>query len=243
MMNFDENNAMPDSAPQPLDGEVFKVLAEAISSADTGGGAPDRPEGVSEAAELIARLIPHLPEKTVLDLGRLLQRHTTRPDPGGARYVRLGLLMELVADGHGVLPATREYEAERAMRVSRGEDQWPAHSTLINAYGTWVRAVRAAMLLVRDGTSSKVSSANHHTRFEPSYSLKEVLDALIACRDAIGEWPTEGEYTEWRRAARDLARNAGKPAPRYPVRGAWARIFPGWEEFLAAAKRAAEAAT
>jgi hypothetical protein len=241
-MNFDQNNARPESGHESLDRDTLEVLAGGLSAGDTGEHAPGRPTGVSEAAELIARLIPHLPEKTVLDLGRLLQRHTTRSNPGAARYVRLGLLMELVADGNGVLPATREYEAQRATRVNGGEDQWPAHSTLINAYGTWVRAVRAAMLLVRDGTSSKVSSANHHSKFEPSYSLKEVLDALIACRDAIGEWPTEGEYTEWRRAARDLARNAGKPAPRYPVRNAWARIFPGWEEFLTAAKRAAEAA-
>jgi len=196
------------------------------------------PAAVSEAADLIARLIPVLPEKTVVDLGRLLQKRLTTFNPQVTRYARLGLLIELVSDGTGVLPSTREYEAARAERAARGETDWPAHATLIAAYGSWVSAVRAAMLLWRDGSGSRVPSSTHHMEFTGAYSFDEAVGALRACYHALGTWPTEGEYREWRRTARELARNAGVPYSRHPSRDAWGKLFGGWAEFLAAAQRA-----
>lgn len=196
-------------------------------------------EGVSEAAELVASLIPALPEETVLDLGRLLQRHLTTFSPQETRYVRLGLLIDLVSDGSGVVPTTREYETARAERAALGETEWPAHSSLHAAYGTWTKAVRAAMLLWRDGTGARVPASNHHHEFRGMYSYDEAVAALQACRDAIGAWPTEGEYREWRQTARELARNAGVPYARHPSGQAWRRLFGIWAQFLAAAQRAA----
>jgi hypothetical protein len=196
-------------------------------------------EGVSEAAELVASLIPVLPDETVLDLGRLLQRHLTTFSSQATRYARLGLLIDLVSDGSGVVPTTREYEAARAERAALGETDWPAHSSLHAAYGTWTKAVRAAMLLWRDGTGARVPASNHHHEFRGMYSHDEAIGALQACRDAIGDSPTEGEYREWRQTARELARNAGVPYARHPSGPAWRRLFGTWTQFLAAAQRSA----
>lgn len=195
---------------------------------------------VSEAAELIARLIPVLPERTVADLSRLLQRRLTNFDYKAVRYARLGLLIDIVSAGTGELPSTRDYECQRERRMQTGETDWPTHSTLTVAYGGWVRAVRAAMLLWLDGSSSRTPNSNHHNSFEPAYGHQEAVDAVRACRDALGLWPTEWEYDEWRRVSRELARNSGCPYPRYPGRGVWRKLFGTWEALVARARQVAD---
>lgn len=199
---------------------------------------PDTTDGarVSEAAELVARLIPVLPERTVVDLARLLQRRLAAPSATTLRYARLGLLIDIISDGTGEVPSTRRYESERARRAETGE-AWPVHSTLCVAYGGWVRAVRAAMLLHRDGLQARTAASHHHHGFRQPYRHEEAVDALIKCRETLGVWPTEWEYDDWRLLCRERARNSGAPEPRYPERAAWRRLFGSWEAFDAAAQR------
>lgn len=197
------------------------------------------PEGVSEVAHFISKLVAALPVDVVDELVRLLRRRLTMVDTHQIRYARLGLLIDLVSVGTGEIPSTRVYEDERARRAQAGETHWPTHSTLHAAYGSWVKAVEAAMLLWRDGPSARVSFSNAHHERVPRYSYDEVVDALVSCYQQIGTWPNDVEYDEWRRIARELARNSGTPTPRYPNRGAWKGVFDRWELYLAAAKRRA----
>jgi hypothetical protein len=192
---------------------------------------------VSEVALFIAKLIPQLPEETIEDLVRLLRRRLTASDKHRLRYARLGLLIDLVSVGTGELPSTRLYEEERAKRAAAGENDWPAHSTLNAAYGSWVMAVQAAMLLWRDGSGASVSSSNRHRGANARYSYEEATAALVACYEQVGQWPTEYEYDEWRRISRDLAHKSGVRLPRYPDKGTWLRMFGDWDAFDAAAKR------
>jgi hypothetical protein len=195
----------------------------------------------SEVAHLIANLIPALPERTLADLRRLLQRRLTAFDNLDVRYARLGLLIDIVSTGTGEVPTTRAYEGERERRASCGET-WPVHSTLSVAYGGWVRAVRAAMLLWRDGSSSRTANSNHHFGDRPPYTHEEAVRAMLVCRDTLGVWPTEGEYDDWRRLARELARSSGRPEPRLPGRSAWVRLFGSWQAFERRARREADVA-
>ena len=197
---------------------------------------------VSETARVVAALIPSLPPATVKDLARLIQRRLTMLDPRLDRYARLGLLIDIVSVGTGEVPPTYGYEDERRLRTEAGET-WPAQSSLSEAYGGWVRAVKAAMYLAFDGSSSK-QPATHHNRLapgrrcRPTYSHGEATAALNMCADTLGLWPTEYEYDDWRRLSGDLARRAGRPAPRFPSRPSWIRLFGSWQAFEEAALRA-----
>lgn len=191
---------------------------------------------VSETGRVIEVILSELPEQTVDDLARLIQRRLTMLDVSSIRYARLGLLIDVVSTGTGEVPSTRAYDAARD-RAALGGESWPSHSTLVVAYGGWVNAVRAAMMLWIDGSVARVPVSNHHRRPERAYRLEEATGALLACSDALTVWPTEQEYEEWRRLSREMARNAGLPYPRYPSRQSWRKLYGNWPAFEAAARR------
>lgn len=192
--------------------------------------------GPSEVAHFVASLVPALPAQTAADLRRMLARQLSMYNPSVVRHQRLGLLIDLIACGTGEVPTTRQYEDLRAERTERGE-QWPAHSSLHAAYGSWLNAVRAAMWLHRDGLGAKVPAANHHRSYTAPYLRDEVVDAITACRDALGTWPTDSEYDEWRLLSYDLARNTGNPTPRLPQGNVMRRLFGSYDDAFRAAKR------
>lgn len=199
----------------------------------------EAPPRVSEAARVIAAVIPSLPSDEVADLGRLIQRLLTTMDHREKRYARLGLLVRIVSERTAEVPTVADYDDLREAGRDRGEG-WPSHTALCNAYGGWVNAVRAAMRLVWEGSSAQTPHSNHHRKFELAYSREEAVEAFLDCRDVLVCWPSEYEYDDWRLLGRELARRAGKPAPRHPSTPVWKRLFGSWAEFEKAARREIE---
>jgi hypothetical protein len=193
----------------------------------------------TEVAWTLAHLAPALPEATATDLKRLLSRSLTSPTSGEKRQARLGLLIDLVRQSPGQVPAVAAYNAARAERANYGES-WPTHSSLLRAHGGhWLAAVRAAMGVAFDGARAKVPHREHRNTHAPAYSPNEVLEAVAACwrdlaLDPGGDGPTLGEYLEWVGLRRSGARLAGKPAPRLPGRDPIRRHFKTWDKLLPA---------
>lgn len=174
----------------------------------------------SEAAQLIAEIVPSLPTDTAYNLKRLLALDIALPSRALVREARLGLLVELVAlRTQPGLPSEPEYEALRLERIPLGEI-WPTSRTLREHYGHWLKAVRAAINHVRGyneaGGRIKVPASHAHGGRHGSYSRQEVLDALWLVHQAIGDWSTEWEYELFVRAYRKAAKEAGNPQPRIP---------------------------
>jgi hypothetical protein len=196
------------------------------------------PARVSATAEVIAALIPSLPQETVEDLGRLIQRKLTTTDFRGVRYARLGLLIDMVsATGTGEIPSTRDYNRARADAKGQSSIEWPNADSLSVAYGGWAHAVLAAMSIWTEGSSSRRGfSAHHHLGYKQPFRHDEACAALRKCAEVLGAWPTEFEYDDWRRASRQLALLAGQPYPRYPSLKVWKRLFGNWPAFETAAR-------
>jgi hypothetical protein len=188
----------------------------------------------SEFGQILAALVPKLPEATALALKRLVGHHLATPSAALRRQARLGLLIEMVASG--VLPDTEEYMAEREVRRERGEE-WPTYSVLINAYGHWLAAQDAAIKLVEIGSRARVASSHHHAVFRRDTLWPEVPEAILLCRTRLDDWPTEWEYYEWANLTRRAARAAGKPEPQLPTAKPVNNLFGNYAEALATAKR------
>lgn len=208
------------------------------------------PDPASEVARALGVLVPALPDDCATELRRLLGHDLAAPSAAEVRAGRLGLLMQLVADGNGVVPTTEQYIAAREAELARGK-QWPSHPTLIRHFLTWPGAVVAAMLLHRDGSAARGPSTRRHVRrrgdstpeqrqqVNARYSAPEVCTAIAGCADALGDWPDESLYFEYRRVARMLARHAKTlDALRLPQRRAIDRLYGDFEAARAAARDA-----
>lgn len=170
--------------------------------------------GPSAEAQAIASLVRALEPDAAEQLRTLLAHDLEAPSAAERRETRLWLLMEIVASGTGERPLVSEYEDARAKARARGLDA-PSSVALINAFGSWLAAVRAAMRMHFD--SGRVPSSNHHAKFrQPPYTRDEIVSALVRCHRALGGWPTQWEYAEWAALDRRLARIHGKPEPRNP---------------------------
>lgn len=196
----------------------------------------------SELAHGIAALACALPENTARDLYRLLSHSVAAPTPAEIREARLGLMLDLVAEGTGEFIGVERYEGARAERAADGEI-WPAHATLCGVFGSWTDVVSLAMRLAHDGTSSGVPHTKRHLKdHAPPYLRDDVLDALTRCASDLGGWPGEWEYYEWARVSRMLARDAGKSTRRFPGRGPICRLFGDFGRAVNVAQRRAKAA-
>ena len=195
---------------------------------------PLQSPGASEVAWTLASLVPELPDSTATDLKRLLARSLSSPTSGERRQARLGLLIDLVRQSQGEVPAVVDYEAARQGRARRGET-WPTHSTLVRAYGGhWLAAVRAAMRLAFDGLKGRVSDREQRHTHVPSYTADEVVEAILACWHDLGlrpdgPGPSFPEYLEWISIRRTVSRMAGKSPPRLPSRDPIDRLFGSWQ--------------
>lgn len=175
----------------------------------------------TEAAQLIAQIVPRLPAQSAYDLKRLVELDIALPSRAAIREARLGLLIELIAlpRDHEGLPSEADYEKLRLMRGVLGE-RWPSARTLRDAYGHWLKATQAAVNQLRGynatGGRIKVPASNDHGGRHAPYTRQDVLDALRLTKQTIGSWPTEWEYELFARAARKAAKEAGNPAPRLP---------------------------
>lgn len=181
-----------------------------LSSTSTGNA--------TEAAQLIAQIVPNLPLETARELARLLGHEIAAPSRARLREARLGLLTELMSlRSDPRPPSEEEYNALRDQRAEIGQN-WPTSRTLRNAYGHWLKAVRAATNHLRgyneDGKRITVPSSNAHRGRHKSYTRQDILDDIKRARLAIGDWPSEWEYEEFNRITRLLAKRQGKTKPR-----------------------------
>lgn len=175
-------------------------------------------DNATEAAQLIAALVPALPMDDARDLARLLGHQIAAPSRASIREARLGLLIELISlQGDFTLPSEDNYTDLRAERAASGED-WPTSRTLVSAFGHWLKAGDAAVNHVRghnaNGQRIRVAASNKHCRRHTPYSRQDVMDDIKRARLALGYWPSEWEYEEFTRVTRRLARKYSEPKHR-----------------------------
>lgn len=207
---------------------MAETRAEATGSEDP---------GASEVAQNLAALVPAMTEKVAQDLKRLLGRTLTLPTPAELREARLGLLIDLVLELEGEVPSIELYNRQRARRLAGSGEKWPAHTTLIRAYGsTWLVAVKAAMRVAFEGSSHHVSQDNHHRKFVKPYKREEYIGAVLECAESIGATPSLMEYNDWTILMRRSHRLAGQPDPRLPSRETVLKFWGSWWRFLRAAE-------
>ena len=195
------------------------------------------PANASEAAQMLAALVPALPASTVETLLRLLAHSIAAPSAAERRELRLGLLLDLIADNQGVVPSVVEYREAREQRMKQDEE-WPTDSTLIRGYGHWIAVVKAATRVSFEGPRARVPSSYRHSRRHSPYTRQEVIAALDECRRWTGEWPTQWIYEEWAKLRRGAARRAGLPEPRLPILKTIRKTVGSFSHALNAAKRA-----
>jgi hypothetical protein len=116
--------------------------------------------------------------------------------------------------------------------------QWlegaPKSARLVERYGSWFKACRAAAgLEVRGGTKGapRPWSAPQRTqgRGKP-FTREEVVEAVLRCAAAVGRVPSSNVYYQWSARQRQSARRRGATLPRLPAQGSVERHFDGWGE-------------
>jgi hypothetical protein len=193
----------------------------------------------SELAQGIASIVHAFPQEAIEDLERLISNDLGAPTSAELREARLGLLIELISTGDGEIPRTRDYDGVRKHRAQTNGEDWPAASTLVESYGSFVAAVKAAMRLHHDGSAARVPHTHRHGRSYQHYRRDEVIAALLSFRDQHGSWPrSELEYLTWATTVRRTKRNGGHPDPRLPSAKPIRTLFGGFQRAL----RVAEAA-
>lgn len=171
------------------------------------------PNRINDYAEGLAEDVRHWPDRAARDLYDLLGHGLSAQTAAERREARLGLLIDLVADvaadGGTEPPRRSDYDDARACRTADGED-WPSSTALSDAYLGWSRAVAAA-LEVFDGDGRGISTdKTHSTKHRQSYTRAEITKAIINCREAIGDWPSQWEMALWAQAQRRLARMSNR---------------------------------
>lgn len=131
------------------------------------------------------------------------------------------------------MPSVGEYTARR---TETGSDA-PTASTLINAYGHWLGACRAAWQFVDRTGRPSVPHTRRRCGTKQPYTLREILDAIIRFHMRFGDWPTQWEFLEWGVIERRAARRVGAPEPRIPSARPLSQGFGTFSRALAAAKR------
>jgi hypothetical protein len=198
----------------------------------------------SEVAEAVAQLLRSheaVATEAVEDLRRLLSHDLARRNPARLRLGHLRLLIEMVAGVEDIDPwvSQVEYMRERAIRGERGEC-YPDESSLRNAYGKWVCAVRAAARFALQGGKGRVPGSYRHCRpVRPPYTMQGIKDALMRCYADLGDWPTEWEYHEWAAIKRLLSAED----PRLPGAKQFRKCFGDFAEAVAATRASYAAAS
>jgi hypothetical protein len=191
-------------------------------------------------AQTIIALVPHLPEPTRSQLRRMLANSIAAPTPAELREARLGLLSELIAQGHADTNSD-SYEEVRAARAAGGE-LWPSRSQLTRAYGTWLHALDAATTLASEPLGAGAPSDRGRNRVSRRYTRNDLIVAIQRCRLALDEWPTASTYGHWRRVALRAARQHGAANAAIPSTPVVTKRFGTWTRALAIAQaRAARA--
>lgn len=227
----------PDAAP------IGGTGVQTNDRGPTGTVSSGTANGPSEVAIALGRLVEAISLDCARDLERLLAYEIGLPKSSELRQARLGVLVELVADGSGEIPGTAAYKRSLAAIRREGEashgDAGASVASLINAYGSWHSAVRAAMRLAAEGEGSRVGSSQRESRrHHASYDRDEALGALRKFRADFGRWPRHGEWVDWTTHCRRIARDGGNADPRQPSAKTLKRLFGSFADAVQAAKAA-----
>lgn len=159
--------------------------------------------------------------------------------PAEERGDKLALLMRL-QQTHGRRPDRIVYDEIR-----------PPGSTssrrLVDIYGSWTKACRAAAT-EQDLRAAPLpphylkplrpwANPSRDERRPPSYTVEEIIRAVIACAGEIGRIPTSNAYYDWAAQKRRRARQLGAPPPRIPTQRSVERHFSSWDEVWVAVKK------
>lgn len=179
---------------------------------------------------MIAAIATDLPSKTVSELVRLLGHSVAMPTAQELREMRLGLLVELVAE-HGELPTTDTYDQARNERNTQGES-WPRSTGLAAHYGTWTAALRAATDVGFAETTCRIRATTPRPWPLRTYTRAEIVQALTWSSRKVGQVIGQWEYVELRRVERQLAARNGKNDPRLPALQVIHKHFGGWDSAI-----------
>jgi hypothetical protein len=190
-----------------------------------------------------------LPTSAIAELERALRlRLFPSARPMDERVVELGFLAELLAEL--LPPASRDPEGAAPRRIDRTiyDTRRPAEAPgappsarLVERYGSWMNASRAADGLLADGrylgTSKPWRTPARGQARADVYTREEVRAAIRACALELGCRPTANVYYEWARRKRARARQIGAQArrgeipraPRIPTLRSIYRLYPDGE--------------
>lgn len=192
---------------------------------------------ISPYAYGLAENVPHWEVGPAWQLFEALSHSLAAPSPTRIREARLGLVIDLVRAGTGELPLIDEYEELRSARKKRGE-KWPASSSLIEAYMSWPKVIRAAME-VHFGDGRVAHSPKRQRPQDITYSRQEIVEAFERCQREIGFAPTQWEFEEWAYVSRQIAWASGK-TPRIPGLKQIRKRFGGFDDLAEFVQRNAD---
>lgn len=176
----------------------------------------ERVASPTEVAQTLAALAidQHaFPSGAARDLARLLGHALGQKRPAEERQARLGLLIDLVSEGHDYVTAA-DYQAARAERAEKGET-WPDASTLSRAFGHWISAMQAATRFWFDGGRARVRSERSYTGRHGGYQPRKIVAAIREFEREHGAWPTAWEWERYVAIRRRIDRRNGR-RPRWP---------------------------
>jgi hypothetical protein len=195
---------------------------------------------VSAPASLLA-MLDQLERQQLERLIRVL-RAKLRPAPAlrTERDHELGALNSMLASA-GLLESPRPRIARKAYDRDR-PDGAPRSRALVDRYGSWFKACRAAAGLdVRGGTKDAPrpwSSKHRGGHRGANFTRQEVIDAVLQCAAVVDRVPSSNVYYGWSARERRTARERGGHLPRLPAQGSVERHFKSWSEVRAAVEDA-----
>lgn len=209
------------AVPPPDDGQALELVMTMISALS--------PLGQAEAERALTLHLRRLPEKweqrvgELFFLSQLVEQHGRRPATAGRDLPR-GMLRRrargIAAADDPALPALRDRHAaadgwpgvptvSRDFYDERRPDGITTSQRLVERYGSWLGACRAAYGLQPDGRHTgpgrswaRPAILDNGRRL---YTVNDCLAAIRACATALQRLPTTTDYVSWR-AARLSAR-------------------------------------
>lgn len=214
------------------------------------------------AVKLILVMLDTLDDRAAAEVeSALSSRLHSTPTPAERRVAELGYLARLLerANPSSSSPTTRTLAAAADASIGRGRrrqgdvrtprlsqsiydarqptesPESPSAEQLVERYGSWVSACRAAFGLLPDGRSRGSGSAWAQPlagKQRPRYDLDDVRANIRRCARELGRIPSAGDYHLWAREAKAKARAAGagigsaSDHPRIPGISVVYRLFP-----------------
>lgn len=174
------------------------------------------------------------------ELERALRLALDPPLSAAERRVReLGLLSLLIEEQAGksrrCLVQRSTYDERRLREVPDAPDS----RRLVETYGSWNQACRAARSLRADGrVHGKAAPFSNQMRgrkgIQP-YTREEIRAGIRRCAFELGRTPSSGVYQRWSFDVKRSARRAGVELPRVPGINSIYRFYKPWTRAVAAA--------